>query len=927
MPPSSTIGRSTSSQLLAYLDQSQDDLPVPGPHEPDCPQPGRPATFDLPVYTETARINFVLGTMTAEECANAINRTYDEAVHFRPNAFDVLSGGVGKDFVNQLSQYLLVFGNAGPFEGQALKVAMVFQLLLLQKPFQAATSSHAKCLKRRLELWRAGALSDLPVNVAPYITSWKSNRRNGTGSPVTTDNARRFASLVTDGKLGAALQYLDDDTSGGILDLDDRIGDRPVRDILVEKHPLAEPTQPAAVLPGTPPAPPHPVRFEALTRDVVRRAALSTHGAAGPSGVDADTWRRMCTGFGVASDDLCDAVASCARRLATSMADPWSLEAHTSCRLIPLDKKPGVRPIGIGEVLRRIVGKAILSLLRDDILEAAGSLQLCSGHECGVEAAIHAMREVFADDETEGLLLADASNAFNCLNRAVYLQNIQHLCPAMSPVVINTYRQPAQLFVGGEVILSSEVSTANTVQAWFADDSGAGGKLMPLRAWWHSLTEQGLAYGYHLNPSKSVLLVKPEHYDRAVEMFADTGAAYAALTQGLQNKWSFLCRTTPTAAAALTPVEKLLMERLIPALTGHIVNSEERSILALPCRHGGLGLGNPVDLASQYDASRRVTESLQTNIKLQTMALGSATSLVRTAKAEVRITARNAVKAHALLLRSSVPEAKQRVIDLAAEKGSSSWLTCRPLKRHGFALSKAEFRDGVHLRYNWQPQRMPSGCVCGSQFTVAHALSCPTGGYPTIRHNEIRDVTAGFLKRVATNVSVEPHLEPLSGEHLSYRTAIRDDQPRLDVAANGVWGGRFERTFFDVRVFNPFASSNQSSSISATYVRQEKAKKRSYEERLREIEHASFVPLVFSTTGGMGKQSASLYKRIASLIAEKSGEPYSVVMSFIRCRLSFALLRASVMCLRGGSRSVFAVHAPVSSSASLVAAEAGTSRH
>ena len=121
-------------------------------------------------------------------------------------------------------------------------------------------------------------------------------------------------------------------------------------------------------------------------------------------------------------------------------------------------------------------------------------------------------------------------------------------------------------------------------------------------------------------------------------------------------------------------------------------------------------------------------------------------------------------------------------------------------------------------------------------------------------------------------------------------------------------GGRFERTFFDVRVFNPFASSNQSSSISATYVRHEKAKKRSYEERLREIEHASFVPLVFSTTGGMGKQSASLYKRIASLIAEKSGEPYSVVMSFIRCRLSFALLRASVMCLRG-SRSVFAVQA------------------
>ena len=82
---------------------------------------------------------------------------------------------------------------------------------------------------------------------------------------------------------------------------------------------------------------------------------------------------------------------------------------------------------------------------------------------------------------------------------------------------------------------------------------------------------------------------------------------------------------------------------------------------------------------------------------------------------------------------------------------------------------------------------MPSACSCGSQFTIVHALSCPTGGYPSIRHNEIRDVTAGLLKRVATNVSVEPHLEPLSGEQLSLRTAIRADAARLDVAANGMF--------------------------------------------------------------------------------------------------------------------------------------------
>eukprot|EP00117_Sycon_ciliatum_P032256 scpid60665/ scgid25052/ len=210
---------------------------------------------------------------------------------------------------------------------------------------------------------------------------------------------------------------------------------------------------------------------------------------------------------------------------------------------------------------------------------------------------------------------------------------------------------------------------------------------------------------------------------------------------------------------------------------------------------------------------------------------------------------------------------------------------------------------------------MPSACSCGSQFTIAHALSCPTGGYPSIRHNEIRDVTAGLLKRVATNVSVEPHLEPLSGEQLSLRTA------RLDLAANGIWGGRFERTYIDVRVFNPFAPSNRSSSVSAAYTRHEKAKKRSYEQRLRDVEHASFVPAVFSTTGGMSKCASALYKRIAVLLAEKTGESYSLTMAFIRCRLSVALIRASVMCVRG-SRSMFSAHAPVASSAAVVAAEA-----
>ena len=68
---------------------------------------------------------------------------------------------------------------------------------------------------------------------------------------------------------------------------------------------------------------------------------------------------------------------------------------------------------------------------------------------CGDEAAFHAMRDAFWDDDTEGMLLIDATDAFNSLNRAIALYSIQHLCPLFSTSLINTYRYPACLYVDG----------------------------------------------------------------------------------------------------------------------------------------------------------------------------------------------------------------------------------------------------------------------------------------------------------------------------------------------------------------------------------------------------------------------------------------------------------------------------------------------
>ena len=133
----------------------------------------------------------------------------------------------------------------------------------------------------------------------------------------------------------------------------------------------------------------------------------------------------------------------------TQYIDPSSIEALLANRLLPLDKGEGaVRPIGVGEVLRRIIGKYVIRVTKPDVIDACGSLQVCAGLKCGSEAAIHAMRNIF---------LVHASNAFNALNRAAALHNVRISCPTIATYAINTYRLPARLFIlGGKELTSAE---------------------------------------------------------------------------------------------------------------------------------------------------------------------------------------------------------------------------------------------------------------------------------------------------------------------------------------------------------------------------------------------------------------------------------------------------------------------------------------
>ena len=175
---------------------------------------------------------------------------------------------------------------------------------------------------------------------------------------------------------------------------------------------------------------------------------------------------------------------------------------------------------------------------------------------------------------------------------------------------------------------------------------------------------------------------------------------------------------------------------------------------------------------------------------------------------------------------------------------------------------------------------------------------------PSIRHNSIHDLTADWLREVCSDVVVEPSLQPLTGETLHGRTSHREDDARFEIRASGFWGSRFEWAFFDVRVFNPKAQANHNATLASTSVRHEREKRRSYQQRVIEVERATFTPLVFSASGGMAKAAQVCFKRLAGLVAEKRKEPYSRIMGWIRTTLSFCLLRSAILCVRGSRQKI-----------------------
>ena len=175
-------------------------------------------------------------------------------------------------------------------------------------------------------------------------------------------------------------------------------------------------------------------------------------------------------------------------------------------------------------------------------------------------------------------------------------------------------------------------------------------------------------------------------------------------------------------------------------------------------------------------------------------------------------------------------------------------------------------------------------------------MVCQRGGFIIQRNNEQRNLEAEMLKMVCNDVEVEPVLQEVTGETLN-RGANKAPDACLDIHAREFWE-RQRYAFFDVRVCHPSADSYRDLTPKQIYKKHENEKKRQYAERVMEIELRTFTPLVFTTTGGMADECVKYHSRLAELIANEKGESYSSAISWIRAKVSFAIIRSTILLLK-----------------------------
>ena len=439
------------------------------------------------------------------------------------------------------------------------RVVCLLKLVLIQDPNVKNGTSHKRAIHdlihRRLQDWKSERYEKL------YLEGSSIARTNALPYQDYAPNTKPavIESLTTQARLSAACSLATNYSQGGLLKPDDFVTSKDgtrnnVRDVLHSKLPACV-DQPPDSLDDPDDLP--PLLHLTVTEDTVKQAAKNLQGAAGPDGLPGDLVKQWLTKYGPTSRKLRMVIADLTNLCAnTTLSDSEAplIAALLDSSLIALDKNPGVRPIGVGTIWRRLMAKTVLIAADPSIKLALEASQLC-GTKGGIEAAIHAVNGLWdkhALDPEFGVLLLDAENAFCTLSSIRMLHTVRLRCPSLARFAFNTYSRTAGMClrgsdgVHGEWFATSEgvtqgdpasmalyglatlplidelkVRHPTLLHTWYADDGCGAGDLSELLAFHASVRELGPKYGYHLG-DKCQVIVPMEALETATDLFSNT---------------------------------------------------------------------------------------------------------------------------------------------------------------------------------------------------------------------------------------------------------------------------------------------------------------------------------------------------------------------------------------------------------------------
>ena len=475
----------------------------------------------------------------------------------------------------------------------------------------------------------------------------------------------------------------------------------------------------------------------------------------------------------ITSTALLIAIRDLANNIANTKMD--NLMHFMATRTIPIKKKDnGVRPIGVGDIFRRIVLKAIDKKHRSKVIDACAN-QFGNGQAYGAEAIVHTIRKVMRSG-SECILTIDATNGFNQIRRSTTLDYIHERVPELFLTAFNTYGSPsyttlketqvsveegstqgcplaASFFNLGLAPLLEEMGTDRLVQCFYMDDGYAFGPKEEIANYWKKLCEVGPKYGYYPN-NKSTVYDPGTNYDLWNSLSLNSSSsglevlsspigeedfvekhtkckmdkissiimklnclakihpqhAYAILSRSTKNKSSYIFRTVCEAHSYSENWDKSMLT-LVKTLFGGEISAEKLKEIRLPIREGGLGL----DTASQNFAQDQYKNSVWMTEAITDHILSNtelpAKDWLDTRRKQILENKRNATKQAIDQITRECSDEEIRRWEERRSAGASLWLHAIPTKTDAIQnLAKKPFKDALSLWFNIQPKDTPKIC-------------------------------------------------------------------------------------------------------------------------------------------------------------------------------------------------------------------------